>query len=318
MLIIRDFDTCPSGAKGAVIALGNFDGVHLGHRAILRACAETAHAAGVKAAVMTFEPHPREFFGRARNDASALRIVCFHRKMELLKESGIDVVFLVRFNAAFANLSAEAFVQDVLCRRLQVRHVVTGYNFAFGKGRSGTTDFLMKQGALQEFGFTAVPPVHQPMQQEGAGRVVSSSAIRQLLASGHMQEAAAMLGRPYEVEGFVRHGNKRGRVLGFPTANLCMRNLFHPRFGVYAVRIRTGGDWHDGVANLGVRPMFLSPEPLLEVHGFDMDKNLYGKRLLVEFVRFIREERRYEDVDALKIQMGRDCQQAREALSVRS
>lgn len=316
MRIIRDFAVCPPDYKGAVIALGNFDGVHLGHRSILRACVETAHTLGTRAAVMTFEPHPREFFGRNREPGTErLRIVGFRRKVQLLEESGIDTLFLVRFNARFAGLSAEAFVQEVLHRQLAVRHVVTGYNFAFGKGRSGTTDFLMKQGRALEFGFTACPPVHE--QGGHDGKVVSSSVIRQLLAAGDVRGASALLGRPHSVEGKVSHGQQRGRTIGFPTANLAMRHLFKPRFGVYAVRIQVDGAWYDAVANLGIRPTFGAGEALLEVHGFDMDKDLYGKRVQVEFIGFIREEKRFDSAETLRQQIAADCAQAREVLNAR-
>jgi len=306
MRIVRDFAVCPPECKGAVIALGNFDGVHLGHQSILRSCMDTAHAAGIKAAVMTFEPHPREFFGRSHE---RLRIASFRRKAELLRDAGIDILFVVRFNERFSSLAAEAFVQEVLHRQLAVKHVVTGYNFAFGKGRSGTTDFLMKQGRSLEFGFTACSPVH-----EVGGKVVSSSAIRQLLAVGDVRKAAQWLGRPYDIEGKVQKGQQRGRTIGFPTANISLTHLFKPRFGVYAVRISAGGTWYDAVANLGVRPTFDQHEALLEVHGFDMNQSLYGQQVRVEFVDFIRDEKRFDNVEALRTQIVADCAQAREVL----
>lgn len=298
---------CPRECQGAVIALGNFDGVHLGHQAILRSCLDAAHAAGVRSAVMTFEPHPREFFGKA---AGPLRITSFRRKAELIRDAGIDILFVVRFNKAFSSLSADSFVEEVLHRALAVRHVVTGYNFAFGKGRGGTTDFLMKQGRLYEFGFTACPPVH-----EAGGKVVSSSAIRQLLTAGDVRKAGQWLGRPYEVAGRVQKGHQRGQELGFPTANLSLEGLFRPRFGVYAVRIVADETRYDAVANLGIRPTFGQHEALLEVHGFEMRQNLYGKRVRVEFIDFLRDEKRFDDVEALRTQIAVDCAQAREVLS---
>ena len=305
MRLLRDFHHCPSEVKGAVVALGNFDGVHLGHREILSQCIAAARAYGVPAAVMTFEPHPREFFAP---QAERLRLCSLRQKIQLMEQLGIDAIFLVRFNKPFSSLSAQEFVEHVLHRQLVVKHVVTGYNFAFGKDRGGHTDYLSMKGQECGFGTTACPPV------EMDGRVISSSAIRQLLAAGEIRKAAASLGHPYVIEGRVRYGQQRGRTLGFPTANLPLNRLFKPRYGVYAVRVPINKKMHHGVANIGIKPTVGGDVPLLEVHLFDFNGIIYGKRIEVECVDFIRQERKFDSLDALKEQIILDCEQARKIL----
>jgi riboflavin kinase / FMN adenylyltransferase len=301
MRIIRDFASCPPEYKGCVVALGNFDGVHIGHQAILKETLSQAKHYGVPAAVMTFEPHPREFFDKERKK---LRISSFKHKIACFEKAGIDIMFLVRFNRSFASLSPTDFVGDVLCDHVGARHVVTGYNFAFGKGRMGDIAFLHQEAASREFGYTACAAV---------GDNVSSSAIRTLLSQGSVTEVSALLGRPYSIEGTVRHGQKNGRKLGFPTANLSLKNLYVPRYGVYAVRfhVKHESKHYDGVANIGIRPTFNLNEPLLEVHGFDMNQDLYGKHITVEFVKCLRDEQPFENVEMLKSQITKDCEQAR-------
>jgi riboflavin kinase/FMN adenylyltransferase len=307
MRILRDFSQCPAELQGAVVALGNFDGVHLGHQAILRRCVAQAKALGAVPAVMTFAPHPREFFSRR---PEGLRLQSFRQKMEIFAKMGIEAVFLVRFNARFAALSPLEFVEGVLHRDLRARHVVTGYNFAFGKGRGGDTAFLAQAAEGCGMGFTACPPV-----QDAEGQVVSSSAIRRLLGEGKVAQASALLGHGYAIEGRVVHGDKRGRTIGYPTANVRLGRLFRPAYGVYAVRMAVaGGPMVPGVANLGIRPMFAVEEPLLEVHGFDMQAMLYGKRVQVELVAHIRDEQRFDTLEALRAQIGMDSEQARAIL----
>jgi len=330
MRILRDFSHAP---QGAVVALGNFDGVHLGHQAILTRCIETAKAANAPSAVMTFEPHPREFFARlsppplggrpggGRNGempshnaptppspcggGSKLRIYSFRQKVEIIREMGIDLLFVVRFNKQFSSHTADDFVSGILHGQLAVRHIITGSNFAFGKGRGGDTGFMAQKAAELGFGFTPCPPV-----QDAGGMPVSSSAIRAFLAEGNMAAASSLLGRDYSIEGRVVRGEQRGRTLGFPTANISLRRLFKPRFGVYAVRL----DGQDGVASIGVKPTFGEVEPLLEVHLFDSNDNLYGKRVRVEFAAFLREEKRFDSAAALCAQMEQDAALARATL----
>ena len=306
MRIIRTLSRCPSDAKHAVVALGNFDGVHRGHQAILRSCTEEAKRLGVASAVMTFSPHPREFFAR---EPAPLRLQSFRQKMALFKAAGINYCFIVSFDARFAALSPQAFVQDVLAGQLQAKHVVTGYNFAFGKARGGDTAFLAEELARCGIGFTACMPVKGP-----AGEVVSSSAIRQLLVQGRLFEVDERLGHAYAIEGRVVHGDKRGGAIGYPTANIALGKLFRPRYGVYAVRLLCDDRHFEGVANLGIRPMFKLEEPLLEVHLFDASVMLYGKRVQVELVDFIREERYFDSLEALKVQIADDALVARKRL----
>jgi riboflavin kinase/FMN adenylyltransferase len=306
MHIIRDFEHCPAANKGAVVALGNFDGVHLGHRTIIDICLAKAHKLSAPAAMMTFEPHPREFFAR---DHQPMRICRLSDKLQLLDDAGMHSVFLARFNAKLAATSAEDFVKTILHEQLGVRHVVTGYDFAFGKNRGGDVTFLEQETRKYGIGFTRVEPVNAD------GRVISSTAIRALLLQGNMQQAAQLLGRPYSISGRVRGGDKRGRELGYPTANLWLGTLFRPRFGIYAVRVTfKDGKKHAAVASLGINPMFGAKRPLLEVHCFDLNRMFYGERITVELVEFIREEKNFDSIEILKAQIAEDCSVAKTLL----
>ncbi len=306
MHIIRDPQYCPESSQNAVIALGNFDGVHRGHQAILKCCAEIARGEGCEPTAMTFEPHPREFFS---TDKKPLRIYPFRRKAELLKEYGMHTLFCLRFGKRLAATSAASFIEDILHRQLKVRHVVTGYNFAFGKGRSGNTEFLTHEAHRLGFGFTALPQV------EDEGDDISSSAIREALAQGNTQKVSHMLGRPYVIEGRVQKGEQRGRQIGFPTANIRAEHLFLPRFGVYAARVTMGGRRYDAVANLGIKPTFGQQAPLLEAHFFDIDKSMYGEKISVELLEFIRPEEKFPGIDALRNQIEQDATHAKRLLA---
>ena len=304
MRITRDTRYCPTDAKGAVIALGNFDGVHIGHRAIIRRAVELAKELGTHAAVMTFEPHPREFFAP---DAPRLRMYSLQQKLELLEDAGIEHVFLMRFNQALASTSASDFVEQILHRQLGARHVVTGYNFAFGKGRAGNTDMLASVAAQLGFGFTACQPVMLD------GKAVSSSAIRALLAEGELEEANRMLGMHYHLCGRVRSGAARGRTIGYPTANIALDRFFKPKLGVYAVQARLpGSEWHHGIANIGIKPTFNLTTPMLEVHLFDFDQMIYGQKLEVALNAFLRPEIRFASVEALLEQIRSDVEHAKQ------
>lgn len=311
MHIIRDFASCSESAKHAYVALGNFDGVHLGHRAIIKKAVTLAQAAKKPPAVLTFEPHPREFFARAQVPKNApFHIYPLHKKLQLLQACGIDIVYLARFNQALAQTSAQDFVENILVRQLEVAHVVTGHNFAFGKSRQGSTEFLGREIARFGRSYTAINPVH-----DAHGNNISSSAIRDALAQGDVKRAGDMLGAPYAIYGRVRHGDRRGRTIGFPTANLPLGKLCRPRFGVYAAKIMLGDDAHFGVVNIGIRPTFSADTPLLEAHLFDCNGDFYGKKIEVEPVRFIRDEKKFAGLESLKSQILRDCEAAKAILA---
>ena len=288
-LVVRD--TAPDGAlRGAVVAMGNFDGVHRGHQAVIAAAEERAKGLGKPAAVLTFEPHPRAFF---HPQEPLFRLTDESAKLRLLASTGLDGAIVLTFNAALASLTADEFVADILVGRFGIGGAVIGFNFHFGKNRAGSPAFLMAQG--RRFGFTV--DVVAPFELNG--RPVSSGPIRDALADGRLDDAAAWLGFPWFVSGEVIHGDKRGRELGFPTANLSLDAACGLRHGVYAVRVAYRGRHYDGVANFGRRPMFDSGVVLLEVFLFDFAGDLYGQRIDVAFIGWIREEKMFASVEEL-------------------
>jgi riboflavin kinase/FMN adenylyltransferase len=311
MQIFRHYDDLPPEARGAVVAVGNFDGVHRGHQIVIAEAAAIARPLGVPLAVMAFEPHPRSFF---RPEDPPFRLTPFRIRARLLEALDVDLHVVLTFDAGFAAQPAEAFIQDVLVRGLGARHVVVGYDFRFGHKRAGSAEMLMAHGRRAGFGVTTVTQV-----ADEHGGAFSSSAARDLLRAGRPRAAAEVLGRPWEIEGRVETGDRRGRTLGYPTANVRLGEYLRPAFGVYAVRaaVDAGGPlaWHDGVANLGVRPMWRSPEPLLESHLFGFDGDLYGRHLRVQVVEYLRGEESFSSIGALKAQMDRDCGNARRALA---
>lgn len=310
MLVLRGhvLDGAPASLNApTVLTLGNFDGVHLGHRAMLSRLRAEADARGLLAAVLTFEPHPRDFFASQQQQSAPARLSVVREKLEMLAETGVDVTCVCRFNQRFAALSAEAFIEEVLVRRLQVRHIIVGDDFRFGAGRSG--DFALLQQAGARFGFT-VEAMHSVLL---AGERVSSSAIRRALAEGEMAQAARLLGRPYTIDGRVVHGDKLARQWGFATANIRIKHNPLPLTGVFAVRVDgiTSGVSLTGVANLGIRPTVGGLRTLLEVHLFDFSGDIYGKHLCVHFEHKLRNEQKFPNFDALKAQIARDAAAAR-------
>ena len=279
-LVVRD--AAPVGAlRGAVLAMGNFDGVHRGHQAVIAAAIDRAQGFGKPAGVLTFEPHPRDFFNPGE---PLFRLTDEAAKLRLLAANGLDGTVVLTFNAALASLTAEDFVARLLVERFAVSGVVIGFNFHFGKNRTGSPDFLAARGRKYGFAVDVVAPF------ELNGRPVSSGPIRDALAAARLDDAAALLGFPWFVSGEVRHGDKRGRELGFPTANLSLDAACGLRHGVYAVRVGLGDRRYDGVANFGRRPMFDSGVVLLEVFLFDFAGDLYGRRIDVAFIEWIRDE----------------------------
>jgi riboflavin kinase/FMN adenylyltransferase len=304
-LVVRD--SAPDDAlRGAVVAIGNFDGVHRGHRAVIAAAQHHAAALGRPAAVLTFEPHPRAFFHPGE---SLFRLTDEAAKLRLLAATGLDGAIVLAFDAALAGLTADEFVARILVGRFAVAGAVIGFNFHFGMNRAGSPDFLKAEGRKRGFAVEVVP------RFEDNGRPVSSGPIRDALAAGRLDEAAEFLGYPWFVTGRVIHGDKRGRELGFPTANLVLDADCGLRHGIYAVRVAIGGRRYDGVASFGRRPMFDSGVVLLEVFLFDFSGDLYGQTIDVAFMAWVRDERMFDSADALIGQMRDDSRLAREALA---
>jgi riboflavin kinase/FMN adenylyltransferase len=297
--------------RGAVIAIGNFDGVHLGHRAVIAEAKRIADAAGAPLALLTFEPHPRRFFSPS---GPPFRLTPFRAKTRLIAETGVDLLFILRFDRAFAARTAEDFVADLLVAQLGARHLVVGQDFTFGRGRGGNPRLLREMGAKLDFAVSVLEP-----RADANGKICSASRIRDHLAAGRPRAAAALLGRDWEIEGRVRPGDRRGRELGFPTANLAIADYLHPAPGVYAVRAWVGDGgalrWYGGVANFGNRPTFDGQDWRLETNLFDFAGDLYGRHLRVALVDFIRPDAKFADADALIAAMREDARRAREILA---
>jgi riboflavin kinase / FMN adenylyltransferase len=300
--------------RGAVLALGNFDGLHRGHAALIGAARDQARARGAPAAVLTFEPHPRSVF---MPDPEPYRLTPFRVKEREIARLGVDLLFVQHFDKAFAKQSAESFIDDLLVGAIGMSHIVVGHDCTFGNRRRGTPDMLRQAAAERGFGLTVVEPV-----RGGEGAVYSSTHIRELLRAGRPREAAAQLGRWWEIDGRVMVGDRRGRTIGFPTVNLGLGEYLRPAFGVYAVRASGDGSDDpfagrtiDGVANIGLRPTVGTPEPRLEAHLFDLDADLYGRHLRISLVDFIRPEQKFSSFDALKTQIAEDAARARAILA---
>ena len=305
-VVVRDDGSGLDRLVRPTVAIGNFDGVHRGHRAVIAAAQERASAAHRPAAVLTFEPHPRSFF---QPDEPSFLLTSEAAKLRLLAATGLGGAIVLSFNAALASLTAEEFVERVLVDRLAITGAVIGFNFHFGKDRRGSPEFLEAQGAHHGFSVIVVPPFHHH------GRRVSSGAVRDALANGHVTEANDLLGYPWFVTAQVVHGDQRGRTLGYPTANLRLGPDCGLKHGIYAVRVGIGGSRYDGVASFGRRPMFDTGAVLLEVFLFDFTGDLYGAALDVAFIAWIRPEMNFDNVDDLVRRMDEDSRQARHALA---
>lgn len=316
MRLFRHHQNLPAAVQGAVVAIGNFDGVHRGHQAVIGKACRLAEEFGAPTGVLTFEPHPRQFF---QPDQPAFRLTPFRVKTRLIGTLGVDALFALPFNQALASLGAEEFARDVLGPEgLAARHLVVGENFHFGRKRQGDAAMLTQLGRRYGFGVTCVQRL-----LAGGSEPYSSTHVREQLQAGNPTRAALLLGRYWEIEGRVLHGAKRGRDLGYPTANIDLEEILQPLFGVYAVRARldreeddpASGQWLAGVANIGISPMFATDRPLLEVHLFDYDGNLYGKHLRVALVDYLRPEMTFPSIAALKEQMAEDSRRARVTLA---
>ncbi|QKG70977.1 bifunctional riboflavin kinase/FAD synthetase [Erythrobacter mangrovi] len=301
-------DPLPESLRGAIVALGNFDGFHLGHQAVAGEAIRWARAEGRPAIIATFDPHPVRHF---KPDTAPFRLTTLEQRQELYLAAGATAMLVFHFDGELAGTTAEDFVKRLLAEHLGVAGVVTGEDFTFGKARGGNFEKLVELGREVGIEARAVPPV-----MEG-GEPVSSSRVRDALVAGDPQEAARLLTRPFAIRGVVQHGDKRGREIGYPTANLPVEHYLRPRYGIYAVtgRILATGQLLKGAANIGVRPQFDPPKELLEPYFFDFSGDLYGQELEVAFHHFLRGEAKFDSLDALTEQMARDCDQARDLLS---
>ena len=318
--IVTDWRGLPDGLKGAAVAIGAFDGVHRGHQAVIAAARDAAAALGAPRGVISFDPHPRRWF---QPDAAPFRLMTPAQMARALDPLGVDRLYLLPFDSDMAALSDDSFAREVLAGPqvarsavghsdgLGIRHAAVGFDFTYGKGRTGSPEGLRRHGETLGFTVSVADRVDDP-----DGLKLASSAVREAVRAGDMQRAAAILGRPFAIEGEVIHGDKRGRTIGVPTANIRLGDYMRPAFGVYATRTRLpDGRLVDGVSSLGLRPMFALEEPLLEVWLFDFDGDLYSQTVETELIAFLRGEQAFPDLDALKAQIEADAEAARAALA---
>lgn len=308
MQIVRDWRGLPDALKGAAVAVGAFDGVHRGHQAVIAGAKAAADRLGAPLGVVSFAPHPRRWF---QPDAAPFGLMTEAQMAEALAPLGVDILYLLPFDGEMAGMSDSGFAEHVLAEGLGIRHAGVGFDFTFGKGRSGSPEALRTYG--ERLGFTV--SVAQRLD-DADGLKLSSSAVREALKAGDMARAAAILGRPFAIRGEVIHGDKRGRTIGVPTANIELNGYMRPAYGVYAVRTRLpDGRVINGVASLGVRPMYALETPLLEVWLFDFDEEIYGQTVDTQLITWLRGEEKFDGLDALKVQIDADARAARAALA---
>ncbi|MCS6627135.1 bifunctional riboflavin kinase/FAD synthetase [Roseibacterium beibuensis] len=306
--IVTDWRDLPPDLKGAAVAIGAFDGVHRGHQAVIAAARDAARDLGAPLGVVSFAPHPRRWF---QPDAAPFRLMTPAQMARALEPPGVDRLYLLPFDAEMAAMSDEAFARTVLAAGLGIAHAAVGFDFTYGKGRTGSPESLRRHGETLGFTVSVADRIDDP-----DGLKLSSSAVREAVRGGDMDRAAAILGRPFAIEGEVIHGDKRGRTIGVPTANVRLGDYMRPAYGVYATRTRLpDGRVVDGVSSLGLRPMYALDEPLLEVWLFGFDGDLYGQTVETELVAFLRGEQAFADLDALKVQIDADAAAARAALA---
>ena len=315
MKLFRHFDTTPADHQGGVVVLGNFDGVHRGHQAVIGMAAGLARELNAPLQVMSFEPHPRQYFNP---DQEPFRLTPMRNKVHHIETLGVDSLFVINFDEMLSSMTSEEFMKDVLVDGLKAKHVVIGYDFCFGKGRTGNAESIAEYGkTIGNFEVTAVDA-----QSSADDEIYSSTIIRDYLREGQPGWAAAILGRPFEIESHVNKGAQLGRTIGFPTANLSLGEYIRPKYGVYAVRLGVDNDgeteWFDGIANLGKRPTVDGLTELLEVHVFDFDQDLYGKAVRVALIEYIRGEEKFDSLDALKAQIAIDGETARRIHDIRA
>jgi riboflavin kinase/FMN adenylyltransferase len=297
----------PQALRGGIVALGNFDGFHSGHQAVVGRAVERGRAEGRPVLVATFDPHPVRYF---RPDTPPFRLTSLDQRQRLFAAAGADAMIVFRFDSELAATPAGDFISKTLLGLIGAAGVVTGEDFTFGQGRGGNIEVLSEAGSRLGFSVDSVAPVSD---SQGP---ISSSRIREALQAGDCRTAARLLTRPFAIEGVVEHGDKRGRTIGYPTANIALGPYLRPRFGIYAVRGRMAdGTVLEGAANLGIRPTFEPPKELLEPYFFDFGGDLYGRTLEVELIDFLRPEAKYDSLDALTAQMAADCEEARRSLA---
>ena len=308
MKIISSYKDIKADAQDHVIAIGNFDGVHLGHMALLQKAKDIAKKEGAKVGVLTFEPHPRSLF---QPDEPPGRVTPSALKLARLQTAGIDAVYEIPFNWDFASFSHYDFIHKVLIDGVNARHIVIGADFRFGQMRKGTPQDIIDSG---------IPVTMIDKISDDGGAVYSSSRVRQFLRHGDIKKANEILGWKWEIRGEVIKGDQRGRELGYPTANMKLGDTIHPAYGIYAAFVRIEGEdeWHQAAINIGIRPMFEVPIAQVESHILDFDRDIYGKTLHVRPVKHLRSEAKFDSLDDLIAQMDKDCQQAREILSKES
>lgn len=293
---------------GGVLALGNFDGVHLGHKEVISVARKEARKRGIEAHVLTFEPHPYSLF---KSDKKPFLLTTPAEKHRQLLLAGADRVVTLSFTPTFAEKTPEAFIHDVLIEGCRVKHVVTGFDFVFGHGRGGDRDSLRLGLSPYGIDVTEVPPF-----RDNSGEIISSTRIRSALRHGRIDQVIALLGRPFSLEGQIQRGDQRGRTLGFPTANMDLGDLVRPAFGVYVVRARLGNNAYWGVANIGLRPTVGGNKELLEFHLFDLQEDLYDQTWTVELHHFLRSEKSFADLSLLQAQIQSDIEAAKKFLNI--
>lgn len=304
MLRFDCFNDLPHNVLGSVVVIGNFDGVHKGHQALLTKARDIAGSLSVPLAVLTFEPHPRQLF---RPDEPPCRITPSILKAERMEQCGVDILFSLPFDWDFAGRSAQDFIDEILINGLSAAHVVVGYDFRFGQLRAGTPQMIKNSG----ISISVIDEVKGQGDED-----LSSSRIRQYLRRGQIQEANDLLGWEWEIRGTVFQGDQRGRELGYPTANIHLDDTIHPAYGVYAVRVQIEGEdiWRNGATNIGIRPMFAVPTAQVETYIFDFNREIYGEIMRIRPVSRLRSEAKFNTLDELKRQMEKDCAKAREVL----
>jgi riboflavin kinase/FMN adenylyltransferase len=300
MQIIRHYEDCPESAKGCVIALGNFDGIHKGHQEIIKQAINISKESNSNSAIMTFEPHPKSFF---QNSDTKIRLTPFYDKGKLLENFGIDILFAMHFDKKFSQITADNFVDDILVDTLKVKTIIIGHDFIFGYKRQGNAELLKEKADLLGFNLIQIDAISK------GGNIYSSTKIREFLKDGEVEKANNWLGRPHFITGKIEAGEQRGRTLGYPTANIYLKDQLRIRFGVYQVTIQIEGSNEQlpAIANIGCKPMFDDNRDILEVFIFDFDRDIYDKKVKVEFLKFIRDEEKFDSIDELTTQITLDC-----------